>query len=289
MKRDANNRITGQRFEQPARLRPAAAIDSRWSDWSKSIVDRRLRTALPRFAATLTLVERSSSILNIFQQWDLRAWRIAQHHRLSAGPVIPTVERNLKQPFSHAPQPGLPVSQRYARNEPSRSAGIEQVVRPEGGLLLSSPLQRGQTFRRGEPDDEFERTLSLRMALSLTRRLVEERRRIEQPARRESSTLRREGEPSTPGLTRMPTSSTITLDRSPGRAPMVLNLPSRKEPAVEQSFSASMKRHGVVDREPSFMAPPAPQINIEQITDHVIKQIDHRIVAFRERMGRPGI
>lgn len=36
-----------------------------------------------------------------------------------------------------------------------------------------------------------------------------------------------------------------------------------------------------------FRPPAAPaQINVEQITDHVLRQLDHRILAWRERTGR---
>ncbi|MCZ2079427.1 MAG: hypothetical protein HUU41_05785 [Bryobacteraceae bacterium] len=47
----------------------------------------------------------------------------------------------------------------------------------------------------------------------------------------------------------------------------------------------------VMDRTPDaatrFRPPAAPvQINVEQITDHVLRQLDHRILAWRERTGR---
>jgi hypothetical protein len=37
-----------------------------------------------------------------------------------------------------------------------------------------------------------------------------------------------------------------------------------------------------------FAPPPAPQpaMNVEALTDHVIKRIDQRLIAYRERMGR---
>ena len=286
MKRDSNNRIAGPRFEAPASFSTAG---SRWSAWSQSIVDRRLRAVLPRSAATLTLVERSSSILNIFHRWDWRMWRITPHLRLSFGAVISEAGRQLKQTLARATPAGLRVSQRLARNEVSRTGGIEKVLQSEGSPLSRSPLQQAMTFRMAEPDDEFERTLSLRMALSITRRLVEERQRIELPGGRESSTLRQGSELPPPGSAQLSARPMIALDGAPGRAAMVLNRPARPEQAVERDSSWSTTRHSGIDRETSSRASSVPQINIEQITDHVIKQIDHRIVAFRERMGRPGI
>ena len=286
VKRDSNNRIAGPRFEGPASFHTAG---SRWSAWSKSIVDRRLRTVLPRSAATLTLVERSSTILNVFHRWDWRMWRMTPHLRLSFGAVISEAGRHLKQTLSRATQAGLRVSQRLARNEVSRTGGIEKVLQSEGTPLSQSRLQQATTLRTAEPDDEFERTLSLRTAVSMTRRLVEERQRIELPGVRESSTLRQGSEPPAPVSAQMPARPMVALDGAPGRAAMVLNRPARTEPAVERDSSWSTTRHSGIDREPSSRVPPVPQINIEQITDHVIKQIDNRIVAFRERMGRPGI
>jgi len=55
---------------------------------------------------------------------------------------------------------------------------------------------------------------------------------------------------------------------------------------------ASAARHempldALAHRSPQPYPPPAPpQLNIESLTTQVIQQIDRRLVAYRERMGR---
>lgn len=60
------------------------------------------------------------------------------------------------------------------------------------------------------------------------------------------------------------------------------------EAAAANGRGASMPVTGrTPDDATRFRPPAAPaQINVEQITDHVLRQLDHRILAWRERTGR---
>jgi len=66
----------------------------------------------------------------------------------------------------------------------------------------------------------------------------------------------------------------------PGEAPTMVDksLPRLRREAAKQSVSEGGRRTPVVQ--------PEPVPNVAQITDAVLKQLDHRLIAARERMGR---
>ena len=53
-----------------------------------------------------------------------------------------------------------------------------------------------------------------------------------------------------------------------------------REKELEAQFASTSKARG-----PSWPEKP-PEINVEQLTEQVIRRIDHRITAYRERLGR---
>jgi hypothetical protein len=72
-----------------------------------------------------------------------------------------------------------------------------------------------------------------------------------------------------------------------GRASMVVRRQATSGAAVEErrvemesQFASAAKT-----RAPSWADKP-PEVNVEQLTEQVIRRIDHRITAYRERLGR---
>jgi hypothetical protein len=71
-----------------------------------------------------------------------------------------------------------------------------------------------------------------------------------------------------------------------GRGDMVIRKPIIPGAAAEERRSElelQFARAGTRDRS---WPEKAPEINVEQLTEQVIRKIDHRITAYRERLGR---
>ena len=289
MRNNRQIKTAGQAFEPLVRIAEAGSTLNRWSHWSKSIAGRRLRTVQPRSAMALNLLDRTRTVLNLARQ------SITQHLHFHVGGMVLEAGTGSRQ-TNHA-GPGRGPDRRLPAQ-----VMVEDVVRTGGsgfdrGLprrvepVALSPLQ--QVFRRIEQTElagTSRQTLSLHKAISLTRRLREERQRIELNSRRESPFV---GRATDVGPSQSPQQALVKArslpDRDSGRAPMILNRSAKKEEPDElASTSPPFTRRSEVERQMLPVSPAAPPINMEQITDHVIRQLDHRLIAHRERMGRPG-
>jgi len=60
----------------------------------------------------------------------------------------------------------------------------------------------------------------------------------------------------------------------------------RPETPEPERFQRSAQVWDTVNEAPRVRAATAPSLSIEQLTDQVIRQIDSRVIAMRERMGR---
>jgi hypothetical protein len=282
-------KTAGQEFEPLVWIAVAQSFLDRWSMWSKSIASRRLRTIQTRSTMALTLFERTRAVLNLSQRW------IAQPLHLNLGTIVLEDLRSLRQinPGGSSPEPDRILPARVIVDEQRRipSTSFEPARGRQVELMPLSPLQ--QVFRRFEQTEAASvshLTLSVDRAVSLTRRLVEERRRIDLSPRRETF-FRGRGTEGGPGkLPEQASSRAVGMhDRDAGRAAMILDRSAKRMAPDEQCAASSAARRGAMDRDLSPVSPPAPPINMEQITEHVIRQIDHRLIAHRERMGRPGV
>jgi len=179
------------------------------------------------------------------------------HPKLTAGPQLRFASANLER----------------------SAAGYGEPMRP---TLLQQILRR---VERTDTASVLRRTLSLRGTVSLTRRLVEERGRVDL-SRRETSILTRIDESQSRMTAPTPERGRDVVGRASAKDAMILRQQvGSEQPADRPSLTAAAKK-SVVDREPPAVPPPP---NLEQITEHVIRQIDHRLIAYRERMGRPGV
>jgi hypothetical protein len=81
--------------------------------------------------------------------------------------------------------------------------------------------------------------------------------------------------------------NSVRAERSPADLPRIVN-PARRD-APRKTASARTPEAGPASRTPaSWAQPPAPVpvINVDTLTSQVMQQIDRRLVAYRERMGR---
>ena len=121
-------------------------------------------------------------------------------------------------------------------------------------------------------------------------RLVEHRRRIEGPPWRAPSepagmSRQRDGRPAArerSRAARRPGRTALEAWGRPGAAMVLAPGPAAAVAAAAAAASPSPLR--VFEPEPRPAAPPVPEV--EQLTDEVVRQIDRRIAAHRERLGR---
>lgn len=71
----------------------------------------------------------------------------------------------------------------------------------------------------------------------------------------------------------------------PGRT-LVLARPAAAASAVAARQSDAIEREQTARARAEWIAPAPPPINVEALTSQVIQQLDRRLIAYRERMGR---
>jgi len=257
--------------------------ENRWLGWSQSLAERHSRVAANHRAMSLTFLHPATTLLFDCGRWLHAAWTITQQINLSIGPILRSLQPaggyELASRQEMERQRALPSS-RFTPNsgaktiverwgEPSRIKSAEQiedlvanlqtvVVKQERHTWLR-PLQR--VFARAKAVEAGEmatvsraqhETLLVERSLQIVRRVVDERRRVEEQTRR------------------------TLVARQQRSAPQVA--PADRETVMQSPRGLQVGAQGMTRT-------TAPLIDIEQLTDRVVRNIDSRIIAHRERMG----
>lgn len=273
-----------------------AKTAGRWGVWARTIAARHVLVARQHRGGAMTLYAPSYALHLSSRRWQLNAWSLFPRVNLTVAPLLNRLapESFLRRRAASATaraefaagRGGDAASQRGAAvGTPARGrdAGPARPTQwpPENGLILARretggrrvveqteareviPLSR--VFRRaelGESEAGRQQTAALVGGLrGLARRVTEERRRVEQQARG-ATVMQQRAQPRHKGFERGD-----EADASHGRL-----RPGGFDPARDAPAAAARA------------APPA--LNIQQLTDEVIRQIDSRIVAHKERMGK---
>ena len=268
---------------------------SRWSAWAHALLRRHGRIAQSYRLLEMALLMRSAPLIQrLHQQWLLASTQYFPRIHLAIQPILRhTVWRDLTQlpglRVVNAPAPGhvilseyfkyLPVHERRflsptaisnTARVPSgdrRKLAAVRDARSSGGFICGDtvhpPLQL--VFQRLRQTDELEvshrRNSLIRETLQTQAREV--MRRTQRFEHRIAETV------------------ALTMRKVfPLAAQEGVLAPAR---AAQMAVSAS----------PGFGMPatpwppsPAPAVSIERLADQVVRQIDRRIIAARERMGR---
>ena len=259
-------------------------MTTRWAGWAQSLRSRHARIASRHQPAAMRLV-RPRGV------WTL-APSFHQHKQVwvtvRSGGAAPATAPRVVQAFLKKESPAKGAEARKApprgnaavkvarpaavqvvkeiRNQSAGCVGAKTVaaraVRWEARIIGESIAQavRMRTARTGEAAQRLRAAGVSSEPRAIVRRVVERfTRREEQPVR-QAMALR----PATP---------------SPA--------PAQAQRTIESELAARTKE----DRESVQALPPAQlnpvsNINVDSLTNHVMDQIDRRIVAWRERMGR---
>ena len=267
--------------KQMSRKRPPTpVIGGRWSGWARSMSGRHQQVVSKHRFVVLTLLRRTVPMYFSSHRWELKAWSLFPRINLAIdvrpqGFVFKTslLSRTAKaqraQQIDHREtmrlvEKSLALQNARSNSNKIASAAMEpEVVTPS--VLTVSGVSRGRAldrvFRRLMIHEHTSGILK-HEALKIVHRVTEERRRVEE--RRQMPTVLRQqrsaslSQEQISELTGRSTNQVTALDRFGGNVRSAEAMPSNA----------------------------MPNINLQQLTDHVIRQIDDRIIAHKERMGK---
>jgi hypothetical protein len=259
--------------------RPPAAV-GRWSQWARSMSGRHRQVVSKHRFVVMTLLRRTVPLYLSSHRWELKAWSIFPRINLAID-VRPQAFVFKTSPLSKAAQAqrvlqinndrfevkrlvekSLELQQaRHIRQE--RSDDGTAIGRTERETIVVTPLDR--VFRRLaiRESETHMKAIVRTEALNIVRRITDERRRVEE--RTQTATVLRQqqavslSQEQMNELTGRSTNGASALDR----------------------FGNNVRNAGAMPA--PFMT---PNLNLQQLTDHVIRQIDDRIIAHKERMGK---
>jgi hypothetical protein len=267
----------------------------RWSSWARSLAERHGRIALRHGPLAFTLAEGPRPISLLSQRWESYAWRLYPQINLAIGVVLretvgagtsipssPPAQIELRQAI--LPRDDGSAVRLQSRNRPGshdrpHATGLELEQRHALRSINAAALTPlGYVFNRLDARGtaiQSRHGLSAPASLQLARRVVEERQRVE--VRTPSTTVVRHQQQ----VTTAQAGGAILAPQSGMRA----STPA--ESGVGQS--ASLLPHWASNaRAHTDDGPLAPAITIEQLTEQVVRQLDHRLMAYRERRGKPA-
>lgn len=261
--------------------RPPSAV-GRWGQWARSMSGRHRQVVSKHRFVVMTLLRRTVPLYFSSHRWELKAWSIFPRINLAID-VRPQSLVFKTSPLSKAAQAQRILQVNNDRFEVKRlvekSLELQQArsVRQERSeTIVVTPfiLNVSDVSGRRALDRVFRRLviresethlkgIVRREALNIVRRVTDERRRIEE--RSETVTVLRQQQPVS--------LSQEQMNELTGRA-------TTNGAAVDR-FGNNVRNAGAIPT--PFMT---PNMNLQQLTDHVIRQIDDRIIAHKERMGK---
>lgn len=241
-------------------MRPSTK-HNRWLDWAGAVSARYRHVAVWPGAAAMSFAQRRSTRI-----------RVLLRHHTTALAAYPRVHLSI-QPhvFFQGVWPVGPGRDRIV--ERRVQSVTRDVVRAEAGSVRSEPVRQllrptpaplATVFRRLYRVDELSRTVRREMseqhATLFVDRILRTTRRVEDSALpRPAATLR-----AAPAHSSEPTVEVAATSRPPRPQMPPDTWAARNLPSSATSAG----------------------VNVDQITDHVLRQLDHRITAWRERTGR---
>lgn len=274
-------------LNQPTAGRPherAGARANRWLGWAQSLFERRSRVVAGRRILLLAFLQPAAARPPVCERWLQAAQRISPQIHLSIGPILGALqpagrfgtvimERRMARgetPSSRSvPNPGeMVMVERWEKalqiirggRMADPAPGLQTIVLEKERNAGRRPLERvfaragaGETSGMTDVHRTVRETPPAERNVGIVQRVVEERRRVEEPARR---TL------------------IVREQRDASRVAA-----AAQETVVQSPRGLQVGAQGMFRTD-------ASSIDLEQLTDRVVRNIDNRIIAHRERTGR---
>ena len=244
----------------------------RWLGWARAVGVRYLRNAIGPQSLALVLVEQRSIIHSRVERWQHAAFTIRPRINLTLNSAVWSSNLN----FVYSRDNHALSSERsgrsmvetsfrtLARNGTEKTLSFVQRLKEtevkrdtEAVPALTRVFTRSSQSHenRGLGTNHIFETPVARHSLALTRRVTDERSRIEDQVSRTLLTLKQQHET---------TKNVRRIEET------VIH-------SANEFTSQSAERFGAPNRNP---------IDIEQLTDQVVRQIDNRMVSYRARLGK---
>jgi hypothetical protein len=257
-------------------IRPLPVITSRWTAWAAQLASRHGRlTDVSRLGLVLLMPALARTLILHQQRWLSSSLRVQPQLNLS---ISATGVWNAGTNTVYSPQMTLlnllsiavaasrtPGAASEVSRDVSPSTWFKNARRADAGIAHTSVPRSAMTLAIARTSTEhLTTTLSRRLSVrreadfkEVTSRLTERVRRI---------------------------SETDSIQPT-----MALRLPPANRVTPEHISSQAMGQTSSFEKRSSSTSGPAmtmPPLNVELLADQVLKQIDRRVVARRERMGQ---
>jgi len=272
-------------LKREPRQRPA----DRWTTWARSMSDRHERITARQGVLIMTLVQPFRMFTSINQRLENFALALFPRIEISIGPILQELARAqlpsalVVQKSLAFPRVNILGNSAVLENHAAAVGGHNQ---PEARFLLPASM----TFAGG-PFPTDQRNLTAEATGFTTNhnaaefRLVNEAGRAlidfaQSPLRRLFARIYRR----TPGVVLMVQEHLRVEQTKRGdmalRKQMMpgISAEDRRGEMEAQFASTKTRSHSWPEN--------SPEVNVEQLTEQVIRKIDHRIKAYRERLGR---
>ncbi len=256
----------------------------RWADWARFLIESHRWNALRRHMPIMIIVRPWVPPYLLYRRWQRHVWRLCPKITLVIGPILQTIGK-------YSPKnKEVPSKQLVEANLEGHNIPGERIFSPTKAFYMSNPAAPEQTSVFNPPN--VARQAPLRLAFArmnhrhtltllsqslieqescrIPRRVVHERRRVEEKIHRN-------------------TSGAFAIPIKPSMPEMIVVRRQKDFISVEADRTEMESQH--TPRTGARMVSQtslSPTINVEQLTEHVIRQIDHRIRAYRERRGKLG-
>jgi hypothetical protein len=256
-----------------------------WTNWARSITGRHERITARQGLLVMTLVGPFRIFTSINQRFEKFALTMFPRIQISIRPILQEIMREQLSSVSLIQNSSTNV----VRNQ------YEHRSQPVSMTFISSPHQTNQTTTRITGNVGH----NVMDARQMTGEGRARKEFVQTPLRRLFARLHTPGSNVVSGEL-LRANETQTIAERVVQEHTRVELRKRGDMVVRKQLSADVaaeKRSGEIEaqfassrtsgQQPWLNKPPQlPQINVEQLTEQVIRKIDHRITAYRERLGR---
>jgi hypothetical protein len=286
----------------PRPVKPVAALG--WSRWARTISSRHQRIGSRHRFAVMRLLHRANPIFQSSHRWELRALSLFPRINLAIRPILHQSSlkgspvdrpfllsrtREIREPrtlrhgdLQTAVDRFLKTQRRPGESsevrtnaDPTQTASVMRSIAMSGELTgdrnfvpdhsnLAGQRPLSRVFRRlARPEAETQgRTRLTKQMLETTRRVTEERRRIERYT------------------------FTTAAVRQEQVSRKILNQTMETQRKLEDQILSLSKGRGLSDNaQGSWPISASDDLSIQQLSEQVMRRIDDKIVAHKERMG----
>lgn len=276
---------------QPRTKRGAFSVQ--WTAFAESLQERYGRTAIRQSALAL-LLAKPVALLTRLERWQHTVWQFYPKVNLAIGPILLRFESGempstlvlhrlatLMRTVPMSNRESIAVHRLRWREPSVKGRNLDagsgrdhsgNTPPPEfGGSLMQTPLMkvfaRAGAAELGDGSSSRYGTTLVQRSLLLVSRITNERRRIEASSRREFFT--QEQRERRELFTQEQRELSVVVNRTVRQAAVVESPPGMQAGAAGAMLSGA-----------------ASSPDIESLTDQVVRSLDSRLVAHRERLGK---